>query len=83
MRRAEHVAHMGNMRNAYKVLVRRAAGMKSLGRPRCRWMDIKVGLIETGCEGMYWIQQAQDSVQWRALLNTLIQFRFTQKRGFS
>jgi hypothetical protein len=33
-----HVAHMGELRNAYKILVRKPEG-RSLGRPRCRWKD--------------------------------------------
>jgi hypothetical protein len=32
---------------------------KSIGRPRYRWEDIK----ETRCEGVDWIQLAQDRVQ--------------------
>jgi hypothetical protein len=34
-----HVVHMGEMRNAYKILVRRPEGKRSLGRQRHRWKD--------------------------------------------
>ena len=46
LRRAEHVARMEQYRNAYRVLVGKPEGKRSLGRPRCRWecsmkMDLK------------------------------------------
>jgi hypothetical protein len=49
MRWVGHVAYMGEMRNAYKSLVIRPEEMRSLGRPRCRWVDkIIMGLREIG-----------------------------------
>jgi hypothetical protein len=36
MRWVGHVAHMGDMRNVYEVLVRKPEGMEPLRRPRCR-----------------------------------------------
>ncbi|KAJ4448583.1 hypothetical protein ANN_10602 [Periplaneta americana] len=45
LRWAGHVARMGESRNAYRVLVGRPEGKKSLGRPRRRWEDnIKMDL---------------------------------------
>jgi hypothetical protein len=42
---AEHVALMGEMRNAYKILVGKPEGKGPLGRPRRGWEDnIKRGL---------------------------------------
>jgi hypothetical protein len=32
-----HVAHMGEMRNVYKILVRKPEGKRLLGRPRHIW----------------------------------------------
>jgi hypothetical protein len=44
---------------------------------RRRWVDnIKMDLREMGCGGMEWIDLAQDRHQWRALVNTVIKFRF-------
>jgi len=34
---AEHVARMGDRRDAYRVLVGKTEEKKSLGRPRSRW----------------------------------------------
>ena len=36
-------------------------GKRPLGRPRRRWEDnIKMDLQEVGCEGVEWIELAQD-----------------------
>jgi hypothetical protein len=41
-------------------------------------MDLKeIGREDVGC-----IQQAQDSDQWRALVNTVINLRAPQKAGY-
>jgi hypothetical protein len=34
--------------------------------------NIKVDITEIDCDGMDWIDLAQDREQWRALLNTVI-----------
>jgi len=58
---AGHVAHMGERRGVYWVLVGKHEGKRPLGRPRRRWEDtIKTDLQEVGCEGMDWIDMAQD-----------------------
>jgi hypothetical protein len=42
-----HVVHRGEMRNAFKILVRKIGGMKPLRRPRDRWEDnIRMDLVE-------------------------------------
>jgi hypothetical protein len=47
-----------------------------LGRPRRRWVDyIKMDLREIGWDGVDWIELAQDRDQWRALVNTVMNFR--------
>jgi hypothetical protein len=49
MRWAGHVAHMGPGRGAYKILVGRLEGRRSLGRTRRRWEDnIKMDLQDVG-----------------------------------
>jgi hypothetical protein len=67
---------MGETRNAYRILVGKPEGKKPLGRPRLRWVDnIKIDLREIGWDGVDWINLAQDSDKWRALVNTVMNLR--------
>jgi hypothetical protein len=53
MRWAGHMAHMGQERKVYRVLVGKPKGKKPLGRLRRRWENgIKMDLRETGWEGV-------------------------------
>jgi hypothetical protein len=73
MRWAGHVAHMGEGRGVYRVLVGRSEGKRPLGRPRSRWEDnIKMDRREIGIDGVNWIQLAQDRVQWQACVNMVM-----------
>jgi hypothetical protein len=73
---AGHMAHMGEGKGAYRVLVGRPEGKRPLGRPRRRWEDnIKMDLREIGIDGVNWIRLAQDRVQWRAFVNTVMNLR--------
>jgi hypothetical protein len=76
MRWAGHVACMGEKRVAYRILVGRPEGRRSLGRPRRRWEDnIKMDIREVGWEDMNWIELAQDRDRWRALANAVMNLR--------
>jgi hypothetical protein len=44
MRWTRHVARMGEKRNAYRILVGKPEGKRPLGRPRRRWVNIKMNL---------------------------------------
>jgi hypothetical protein len=78
MRCTGHIARMGEKRNAYRTLIRKPEGKRPLGRPRRRWVDnIKIGLREIGCDGVDWIDLAQDRDQWSALVDTVISLRVT------
>jgi hypothetical protein len=60
IRWAGHVARMGKIKNAYKVLVRKPEGGKPLERPSHRWEDnIKIHL--EGFGGVDWIHLAQNT----------------------
>jgi hypothetical protein len=64
------------MRNEYEVLVGKSEGKRPLGRSRRRWEDnIKIDVWEIGLESEGWIRVAQDTDQWRALVNTVMNFR--------
>jgi hypothetical protein len=76
MRWAGHVARMGEKRNAYRILMEKPEGKRSLGRPRRRWVDI----IKMDVRGVIWggidsINLAQYRDQWRALLNAVMNLR--------
>jgi hypothetical protein len=67
---------VGEGRGVYRVLVGKPEGKRPLGRPRCRWEDIiKMDLQEVGCEGMDWIELAQDRDRWRALVIAVMNLR--------
>jgi hypothetical protein len=76
MRWAGHVARRGEMRNVYRLLVRKSEGKRPLGRPRRRWMDnIMMDLFEMGLKVVDWIGLAQDRYRWRALVNSVMNLR--------
>jgi hypothetical protein len=61
MRWVGHVARMGEMRNSYKILVRKPEVNRLLGRPERRREDnIKMDVRERGLEVVDWIHLAQD-----------------------
>src|SRR5215469_13928162 len=75
MRWAGHVARMGECRGVHRVLVGKPEGKKPLGRPRRRWEDnIKMDLEDVGGVGD-WMELAQNRDGWRALVNTVMNFR--------
>jgi hypothetical protein len=62
---------MGEMRNAYRILVGKYDGKRPHGRPRHRWENnIKMGLREIRFGGVDWIHLAQDRDWCQALVNT-------------
>jgi hypothetical protein len=76
MRWASHVAHVGELRNEYKIFVGRPEQKRPLGRPRHRWEDnIRMELREIRWEGVEWMHLAQDGHQWRGLVNTVMNLR--------
>jgi hypothetical protein len=73
MRWAGHVARMGEGSGVYRAVVGSPEGKRPLGRPRRRWEDnFKMDLREIGIDGANWIRLAQDRVQWRAFLSTVM-----------
>jgi hypothetical protein len=55
---------MGEMRNAYSILIGKPEGMRSLGRTRLIWeFNVRMDLKGTGSECVDWIHLAQDRDQ--------------------
>jgi hypothetical protein len=68
-----HVACMEGIRNSYKISIGKSEGKRLLGRPRCRLgNNSRIGPREIGCEGVDWINLAQDRDQWWALVSKVI-----------
>jgi hypothetical protein len=64
MRWTGHVARMGEMRNAYNILVGKSEGRRQVGRVRCRWGDnIRMDLRGIGREDVDRILLSQDRDQ--------------------
>ena len=69
------MARMGEGRGVHTVLVGKPKGKRPLARPRRRWEDnIKMDLKEVGGDGD-WMELAQNRGGWRALVNTVMNFR--------
>jgi hypothetical protein len=67
---------MGEMRNAYSILVGKPEGKRPLRRPRRRGEDnVRMDTREIGWKIVNWIHLTQDRDQWRAIVNTVINLR--------
>ena len=76
MRWTGHVARMEEGRSAFKILSDKPIGKRPLGRPRRRWEDnIRTDLEEIGINAGNWVDSAQDSNYWRALVNAALNLR--------
>ena len=67
---------MGEMRDAYRLLVGKREGKRPLVKSRHRWEDnIKMDLQEVECGSVDWVELAEDKVRWLALLNAVMNLR--------
>jgi hypothetical protein len=75
MRWEGHVAQMGEIRKACRLLVGKTEGRRPLGRPRRMWVDIRGNLGEVGWSDVDWIGLAQKRDRWSALENSALNLR--------
>jgi hypothetical protein len=68
----------GEGRGVYRVSVGMPEDKRPLGRPRLRWEDNIKRDLRVNC-----IQLAQDRVQWRACVNTVMNLQVKKKMGYS
>jgi len=62
------------------MFVGKTEGKRQLEKPRHRWeSNIRIDLREILLESMAWIYLAQDSEQWRAIVNTVMNIQVPQK----
>jgi hypothetical protein len=66
---------MGESRSVQRVLVGKGEGKRPHGRPRSRWVDIKMDIQEVGCGGMDWIDLAEDRDRRWTLVNAFMNLR--------
>jgi hypothetical protein len=67
---------MGEKKKVYMLLVGKPEGKRPLGRPRRMWSDsTKMDLLEREVGAVDWIGLAQDRYRWRALVNSVMNFR--------
>jgi len=70
------------MRTAYRIFSRKIRREDFIGRRRLlQKCKVKTDLKETGCRGVDWIYLVRDRDQWRAVVNTAINLRFTKGGG--
>jgi hypothetical protein len=71
-------------RFVYGILVGKPEGKKLLGRHRRRWEDnIKMDLQKVRRRVVNWIEPAQDSDSWRALVNAVMNLPVPLNAGIS
>jgi hypothetical protein len=59
----------------FRIFIGKPERKRLLGRHRRRWENnIEMDLREIGWGSMDWIDLAKDRDQWRALVNTVIEF---------
>ena len=76
MRRAGHVASVGEERGVYRVLVGKPEVKRPLGRPGRIWVDnIRMDFQEMGFGYMDWIGLAQDRDRWQTLVSAVMNIR--------
>jgi hypothetical protein len=77
MRWVGHAAHVVEKSNTCRDLAKRTEGNGPHRRPRPSWeYDIKMYLEGIQWEGAEWIDLTQDSEKWRAVVDTVMNFRF-------
>ena len=70
------LAHMGEERGLYRVLVEKPEEKGPLRRPRRRWVDnIRTDLQEVGCGYVDLIGLAQGRYSWRTLVSAVMNLR--------
>lgn len=58
-------------------------GKNQCGTHTCEWEDdIRIYLLDTGQEGVDWIHLAEDTDNWRVVVNAVMNIQLTQNSGY-
>jgi hypothetical protein len=69
------VTCMGETRNPFNILVGKPEGKRPFGRPRRRWENIRMDLMQKRWKYVDWMHLAHDRDKWWALVNMVMNFR--------
>jgi hypothetical protein len=70
---------MGELRNAYNILVEQPEGKEPLGGLRGRWeYNIRMDIGEKGPKVVNWIYMAKDRGYWQDIVNMVMNLRVPQ-----
>jgi hypothetical protein len=65
-------------------MVEKRDGKRPLGRSRRRWENnIKMDFMKMTSDDVVWNQLGEDREQWRALVNTIMNYDFHKRRAIS
>ena len=74
MKGTGHIVTMGEVRNVFKILIRK----RPLGRPMHRGQNnVRIYLKEIGVSTRNWIDSTQDMDDWRSPVDTALKPRVT------
>ena len=71
LRWTSHEVRIEEDRSSFKMLTGKPTGKRSLGRTRRRWEDLE----EIGVNACNWVDSAQDTDYWKALVNAALNLR--------
>jgi hypothetical protein len=66
--------------NAYKFIIVQLEMERQLGIISRIWGIILKWILKEGIDGANWIRLAQDRIQWRAFVNTVMNIRVPERK---
>lgn len=81
IRWARHVACIGQMRNAYKILARKPEVGRQFGRPKHGKEDSKMNHTETKCKGVDLVHMLQNMAQFWVLVKVVMNYQVLYNLG--